>query len=382
MIDKINKKFQMNYSEIAKMMISKIPEKVLKSKDTTFYDRSMGSGQIVSEIEKKLKEYGHSISNIAKRMFGYGEHEYFTVVAVNKSKLVGKYFYKGGERVKMDFKPTVTITNPAYSGGEELHQKSFNKDVEKTADGGYVVYIQPATTYLTQKKYRNHEAKMAENVLKYKTDVYLLDPSIFEGAEIHNDLSITVLHKVKNTTGKLNSITYKNGERYENINMEDINFHGMDPDTYCNIRTKYNNYNTKHGTLQDKTYFREKQPVSKVAGLSKIRPIRDNQYFSFMPYDEKRPSFTKDISEKHDFGIEVENNKQIKNVYSYLTTFVARFGLSLTKINANNHTGRQFRRVPLVNFNKQWTDEMLIKELGLTQKEFKTIVKTLGYING
>jgi hypothetical protein len=240
-------KFFMNYPKVAKMMISKIPEKVLKSKDTTFYDRSMGGGQIVSEIEKKLKDYGHSISNISKRMFGYGEGKWHTVVAKKEHKLVGKYFYNGGERVKMDFKPTVTITNPAYSGTEQLHQKSFNKDVERTVDGGYVVYIQPATTYLTQKKYRNHEAKMAENVLKYKTDVYLLDPSIFEGAHINNDLSITVLHKVKNTTGKLNSITYKNGERYENVDLNDISMTGIDPDIYSVIRNKYEAYVNKHG---------------------------------------------------------------------------------------------------------------------------------------
>ena len=380
MKNKSNKKFQMNYSEIAQMMISKIPEKILKAKDTIFYDRSMGRGQIISEIEKILKDYGHSISNISKRIYGYGEGKFETLVAVNKHKLVGTYFYNGGERVEMNFKPTVTITNPAYSGTEQLHQQSFNKDVEKTADGGYVVYIQPATTYLTQKKYRNHEAKMAENVLKYKTDVYLVDSSIFEGAEIHNDLSITVLHKVKNTTGKLNSITYKNGERYENVDLKDINIHNLDMNLYSKIKEKYENFISKNGSLLDINYLGK--PMNNVCGLPKIRPIRDNQYFSFTPHDEKiSPSFTKDISEKREFGIKVENNKQIKNVYSYLKTFVARFGLSLVKINPNNHRG-EFAKVPLVNFNKQWTDEMLIKELGLTQKEFKTIVKTLGYING
>ena len=376
-------KFFMNYPKVAKMMISKIPEKVLKSKDTTFYDRSMGGGQIVSEIEKTLKEYGHSISNISKRMFGYGEGKWDTVVAKKDHKLVGTYFYNGGERVEMNFKPTVTITNPAYSGTEQLHQQSFNKDVEKTADGGYVVYIQPATTYLTQKKYRNHEAKMAENVLKYKTDVYLLDPSIFEGAHINNDLSITVLHKVKNTTGKLNSITYKNSERHENVDLNDISMTGIDPNTYGVIRSKYEAYVNKHGSLQDVAHQKEHKHINYLAGLSKVRGnMGTADFYSFMPSNPKDTKYyTNDVSEKFDFGIKVKNNKQIKNVYSYLQTYVARFGLALTKITLH-HNRKTLVRVPLVDFNKNWTDDMLIKEIGLTQKEVKLIKNFLGNYHG
>ena len=374
-------KFFMNYSNLAQMMISKIPQKVLKSKDTTFYDRSMGRGQIVLEIEKTLKEYGHSISSIAKRMFGYGEHEFETVVAKKEYKLVGKYFYNGGERVKMDFKPTVTITNPAYSGTEQLHQQSFNKDVQRTVDGGYVVYIQPATTYLTQKKYKRHEAIMAENVLKYKTDVYLLDPSIFEGAYITNDLSITVLHKVKNTTGKLNSITYKNGERHENVDLNDISMTGIDPNIYGVIRNKYEAYVNKHGCLED--LVNKRKLTNNVAGLPQIRGnMGSADFFTFMPSNPKDTKYyTNDVSEKFDFGIKVKNNKQIKNVYSYLQTYVARFGLALTKITFN-HNRKTLVRVPLVDFNKNWTDDMLIKEIGLTQKEVKLIKNFLGNYHG
>ena len=371
----------MIYPKVAKMMISKIPEKVLKSKDTTFYDRSMGSGQIVSEIEKILKDYGHSISNISKRMFGYGEGKWDTVVAKKDHKLVGKYFYNGGERVKMDFKPTVTITNPAYSGVEQLHQQSFNKDVERTVNGGYVVYIQPATTYLTQKKYKKHEAKMAENVLKYKTDVYLLDPSIFEGAHINNDLSITVLHKVKNTTGKLNSITYKNGERHENVDLNDISMTGIDPDIYGVIRNKYEAYVNKHGCLED--LVNKSKLTNNVAGLSQIRGnLGSADFYTFVPSNPKISSFyTNDISEKREYGIKVKNNKQIKNVYSYIQTYVARFGLALTKITFH-HNRKTLVRVPLVDFNKNWTDDMLIKEIGLTQKEVKLIKNFLGNYHG
>ena len=42
----------------------------------------------------------------------------------------------------------------------------------------------------------------------------------------------------------------------------------------------------------------------------------------------------------------------------------------------------EFRKVPLVDFDKKWTDKLLIKELKLTQEEFKIIVDTLGHYHG
>ena len=101
-----------------------------------------------------------------------------------------------------------------------------------------------------------------------------------------------------------------------------------------------------------------------------------------MPSNPKISSFyTNDISEKREYGIKVKNNKQIKNVYSYLQTYVARFGLALTKITLNQ-ARKTFTKVPLVDFNKNWTDDMLIKEIGLTQKEVKLIKNFLGNYHG
>ena len=279
----------------------------------------------------------------------------------------------------MNFKPDVVLANPPYAGKAQLHQKFFNKAVEMTKDGGVVIFLQPATPYLSQKAPRKHEAKMMENVLEYKTDVKIIDSKVFKGAEINNDLAITVLHKVKNPSGKLNSITYKDDHKYVNVDLKDINIHAIDTVMFDKIRKKYENFISKNGSLLDNTYYSLNNDIKNICGLPKIRPIRENQYFSFIPHNETiSPSFTKDISEKRDFGIKVENNKQIKNVYSYLKTFVARFGLSLVKTNANNHMG-EFAKVPLVDFDKKWTDEMLIKELGLTKKEMKIIVDSLGY---
>ena len=283
-----------------------------------------------------------------------------------------------------DMKFDMIIANPPYVGGQQLHQKFFNKAVEMTKDGGIVVFLQPATPYLNQKNTkRKHEAKMTENVLEYKTDVKILNSNIFKGALIGNDLAITVLHKDKNTSGKLNSITYKDGNKYENVSLEDISMTGISPAVFSEIKSKYENYIANKGNLQDKTYYKRNIETKKVVGLAKIRGhMGSSDMYTFQPSNiTDTKYYTTDISQKHDFGIEIENNKQIKNVYSYLTTYVARFGLAILKINPNNHGG-EFAKVPLVDFDKKWTDEMLMKEIGLTEKEMKVIINTVGNYHG
>ena len=277
----------------------------------------------------------------------------------------------------------IVLANPPYYGKAQLHQKFFNAAVDKlTKDGGYVIFLQPATAYQNQKDKRSHEQQMIDNILKYKTNVKILDPKIFKNAEINTDLAITVLQKVENSTNKLNSIIYKNGKKYENVGLEDINIHSIDLKKFGEIRKKYEKYILQNGSLNDSTYYSLKNPINNICGLPKIRPMRKKQYCTFLPNPiEKTKYYTTKISEKHDFGIRVKNNKQIKNVYLYLQTSCARFGLALLKINANNHMG-EFRKVPLVDFDKEWTDKLLIKELKLTQEEFKIIVDTLGHYHG
>ena len=46
------------------------------------------------------------------------------------------------------------------------------------------------------------------------------------------------------------------------------------------------------------------------------------------------------------------------------------------KFNGNNHR-REFSLVPLVDFDINWTDEMLMKEIGLTQQEYDILVESL-----
>ncbi len=270
------------------------------------------------------------------------------------------------------------IANPPYEGGKQIHQQFFNKAVEMVKESGKVTFIQPATPYLNQKKPRRHEKIMTENVLKYETNVEIISDDVFEGIRLSNDLSITKLHKVENKNGLIKSIKYKDGTKHKNISPEDINMLGISPDEYRPIKNKYEGYINNHGSLQDKTYYQREMKINYICGLPMIRgDMNQKTFYTFMPQDNISKYQSTSIKEERDFGIKVKNNKQIKNVYTYLKTFVARFGLALIKITISNYRN-EFPLVPLVDFDIEWTDEMLVKELKLTQKEFKLMVDVLG----
>ena len=275
----------------------------------------------------------------------------------------------------------VGMQNPPYDGANELHQRFYNRLFEVT---GLVISLQPATPYFNSKDNahkRKHEAKMIKTIKENKTNVEIIDQRIFNDTHIHTDLAITATFKEKNTSGKVNSIIYKNGETYQNVDIKDISMTQIDPNVFSTIKSKYENYVAKNGSLQDVTY--KSKPKNYVAALPKVRGnIGTNDIYTFLPAKiNDTKYFTTDVKQRREFGIHVKNNKQIKNVYSYLKTYIARFGLALTKIGITLYR-KEFIRVPLVNFDKEWTDEMLIKELNLTQQEYKLIVQTLGNYHG
>lgn len=372
-------------------MLGKITDEMIKDKNKVFFDPSIGSGQIVGAIEQKLIDCGLKIKEISKRVFGLEDNNYDISIAKHKNYLQGTYMkgtlFKMPTEMKHIFKnikkEDITIfTNPPYRGGEELHQRFYNRSCEVA---GYVNMIQPATPYINKNKPRKNEAEMIKNILNHKTDAEIVSRDVFENATIENYLAITSTNTMqKNNTDKLSSITYEDGKTYNNVDMKDVNISGIDPKVYSVLREKFDDYVLKHGSLDDITYFKLNKFKKNICGLPKLRSnIGTRNFFSFIPSDEKLSQYyTTNINEKHDYGIEVKSNKQIKNVYAYLKTYVARFGLALLKINPNNHTGRFFRKVPLVDFNKKWSDEMLKKELKLTNSEMKFIMKLLGNYHG
>ena len=51
-------------------MIDTLPESILTSPSTTFYDPCFGNGTFIVELIKRLRKYGHTMNNIESRIYG------------------------------------------------------------------------------------------------------------------------------------------------------------------------------------------------------------------------------------------------------------------------------------------------------------------------
>ncbi len=139
---------------------------------------------------------------------------------INKINLNIKYIiieeYLNGE-IKMKF--DYIVGNPPYEGTRELLQQIFNKSVDMLKDNGIINFIQPAFPYHTKKKPKKHTKRMQDIIKKYHTDVVIEAPSLFKNAAIATDLAVTTLTK---TEDAIINVTYKNGDKYKKINLDDI----------------------------------------------------------------------------------------------------------------------------------------------------------------
>ncbi|MFW6002288.1 MAG: Eco57I restriction-modification methylase domain-containing protein [archaeon] len=75
-----------------------------------------------------------------------------------------------------------------------------------------------------------------------------------------------------------------------------------------------------------------------------------------------------------------ETKDQAKNVQSYITTQFFHFLVGINKI-TQHATSKVYKYVPIVDFSKKWTDEMLYEKYGLTDKEINFIKESVGKLD-
>lgn len=367
-------------NRVLRRIMNKLIRGLKKKKDTSFIDPCAGRGGFIIYFLKLAEEQGIDIDpvNVYYNDIDLSMAMFFRQVNKEYNLGIPEENITSEDFLSMEFKMKFSagVINPPYEGKGRTHQKFFNKLFGIIEDNGVMASLQPATTYFNKKETHLTEdviSEMVSIITGNTCKVEIENPEIFDNAGIQNDLSVTYIIKDQSQTGLVDLITYKDGKTYTNVLLEDISQTTIDPVVYAKIRKKYEAYVLKHGSLENK--------ISKVSGklkahLGKIRGTRptDDDFYTFIPLRENRKDYG--LSKNSTFGVSVSSKNEVDFVYDYLESYVARFGLALLKFSQNT-ANKEFALVPLVDFDKFYTDEDLRQMLKLTKSELEVIKKVI-----
>ena len=183
-------RIMLDCDNLAEEIVSKLPEDLFVSVNSTFLDPAFGGGQFLVAIAKRLHKYGHSIKNIKSRLYGYEDNLVYMNHAKNKTthKIANlnivKYqdFLDGRHMKKFD----VIISNPPYQnldsdrsktnqgGGTKFYIQFMELASKINKNQGSIAFIVPASIFKTTRfgEFGQALSKIQEHKIVYaKTDV-------------------------------------------------------------------------------------------------------------------------------------------------------------------------------------------------------------------
>ena len=361
---------------VTKVLLELIDEK-RDIASLTFFDPCGGRGAFITSLFDVADQLGVRISpeNVYYNDIDPTLVDVFRGIAKHTGLNIPEKNISNYDFLKKEFKEmkkfTAILINPPYVGAKELHQQFFNLNVEMLEENGKLVSLHPATPFFNKKEKKGkHEAIMINNLNTYESVVEFYNPEIFTNARLQNSVAATYLNKRPSNIG-LSNITYRNGMSFSDVKFEDINITELPPKIYNSMLNKYKKYIAAHGCLQD--ILSTDTSVFK-ASMPKIRGTRagvSDDFFTMFPKVEK-DSLAYLNNNFKDFGLQCNDLSEVGYIYDYLKSFVARMGLSFTKYNQHLESG-ELKTVPLINFDKKYTDQELYELLELNSEEIEAI---------
>jgi hypothetical protein len=390
------KRLKFDLEELVDRMINQLPKEVFESDSTTFLDPSMAGGQFVTAVEDKLRKYGHSDSNISKRVFGLIENKLRLNYIMNTHKLVGSY--NVGDFLKKDFnnmKFDVIIGNPPYnssSGGKKLWPLFSTHSSTLLKENGCILFVTP-NTWL----YRPHSPKMKEMVSTCKQqELILIDTTVSKYfPNIGEDIGYWML---KNSNRETNTkLILQDEEKYIQYVGQVIAMNRSDElknSITGKIRlqesqkwhhrdyTMSHNIHIENGELSEVKNNIFSIPVLQTA--SKVlygKPeditnswkliINNSGYYSSKKeldkYQKVTDSFGVGLGT---YGLLVKSKSEALNARSFFNSKAYRFVIEENKTSGFN---TEVKYLPLLDVRKSWNDQEIYEYFNLTQEEIDLI---------
>jgi len=141
-------------ADVVNNILDALPTEMWTSATTTFLDPAIGGGQFVKEIERRLREAGHSAENIKSRVFGYDSSNLRLRATIGRNRLIGTYEVKDFIESDTDMRFDVVVGNPPYQDGnkEGGQNKIYNLFCKKALELGSVVAMVTPTSVCEKSK--------------------------------------------------------------------------------------------------------------------------------------------------------------------------------------------------------------------------------------
>ena len=294
------------------------------------------------------------------------------------------------DKINMEFDSIVM--NPPYKEG--LHIDIFIKAFNLLKEGGTMTTIQPATPFLNSNtpKPDSSDIKIREIIKNYVSVLEMVNGNILFDARLFVPLSIIRITKVidndKNISVIYNHFT-ENNVVHTYKTFDDIHVHGND--LVLSIKNKI--FNKKERSINDmssKKIYNSPFWVSLSAVVG--NPSKDvmvkSDFYCMVP-KKKENDFNSLIVEnysdlpgrsngKDKRGVAVNSREEAVNLIKTMMTKTYRFALSLSKIGVNLWGGNMLDTVPYLDFNQEWTDEMLFDYFDFSDEEIDFIKTYIG----
>ena len=147
-------RLKLEIADLVQTMIGRLPVELFVSDTTTFLDPCMGGGQFVKAVAGRLRQHGHSDTNIRKRVFGVEKTQLRVNYAVNRNGLVGTFVVDNHEvpAILTDgiMKFDAIVGNPPYQKKvgpkktEPIWQLFVEQSIKSLTSDGYLCLVHPS----------------------------------------------------------------------------------------------------------------------------------------------------------------------------------------------------------------------------------------------
>ncbi len=387
----------------ANEMLDDFPESEFISTTSTWCDPEMGGGQIVKEIENRLREYGHSDENIKSRVFGYETSDLRINFAKNEHNLAGTY--KKGEPNRMKFDNIMTNSNWASDGGNKDRASGMggtNIKLWQTAldlyindllkDGGNLGYVCPGT-WCQGKRNPDNITNILNDIIKtYDTKTIKTDVKEKCFPKVgHKIITSFVLNKTKTHTNNviINDEKITNFQDWNCIPKDSLSQKILGLKDFSSHEKFDFQFVRKSFNLEDTRETKSiSHPNKSWLGRNKFKYVSEKTKFDSLPkvviyrmgdmYNPNEGFIIDDVGEltpSYSSVYILKEKEKAKNVE-------VLFNLNFYKFLMNNISTTQYNEASILNLlpkldlSKTWNDEEVYNKFGISIADRETIDAT------